>query len=75
MPALGTLFLLLGCLVQSQYEGFCLDLLCLVCHVWMLSLGNLLLFEGKWGRVDLEERGDKRNKQDENCDQEIRINF
>ena len=45
------------------------------CHVWMLSLGSLLLSGGKWGRVDLEERGDKRNKQDENCDQEIRINF
>jgi hypothetical protein len=30
LSALGTLFLLIGCFVQLQYEGFCLVLLYLV---------------------------------------------
>lgn len=53
LPAPGTLFLLLGCLVQLWYEGFCLVLLNLFCPVW-LSLGGLLFSEGG---VDLGERG------------------
>lgn len=53
-PALKTLFLLLGCLVQPLYEGLCLVvvyriLLCLV----VVSLGACSLLKGNRGRMDL----------------------
>lgn len=56
----GTLFLLLGYLVQLQCEGFCLLLLYFVFLVWLLSLEGSFLM-GDRGRVDLEERGTGRS--------------
>jgi hypothetical protein len=44
LPALQTLLLLLGWLVQLCCEGLCLVLSSLVCSVWLLSLEGLLLF-------------------------------
>lgn len=42
LSALGILFILLGSLVQSQCEGFCLVLFyILLCHVWLMFLGGL----------------------------------
>lgn len=35
---------LLGCLVKTPYEGFCLAMLC---PVWMMSLGGLPFSEGE----------------------------
>lgn len=62
LPALGTLFLPLGCLVQLQHAGFCLALLCFVLSFWALVLYKPALFwrghggkiwewrgEGRWG--------------------------
>lgn len=48
-PALRILFLLLGCLIQSQYERLCLVLLYLVVQ-W-------IFLEGIKGRVDLRKIG------------------
>jgi hypothetical protein len=46
LPVLGgTLFLLLGCLVQPQHEGFFLVILSFYCPVWLLCFGDLLFFE------------------------------
>lgn len=46
LPALGTLFLLLGCLVKPCYGGFRFALpSCILCAVWLSFLGNLLFSE------------------------------
>lgn len=48
LPALGTVFLLLGCLVQPWIGEFALSYSsCFVLFVW-LPLGSLLFSEGKW---------------------------
>lgn len=58
----GTLFLLLGYLVQLQCEGFC-HLLYFVFLVWLLSLEGLLFSDGRQresgsgGEGDWEELG------------------
>lgn len=39
MPAFGTLFFLLSCCVQLQYDGlFCFIFYISFCHIWLLSL-------------------------------------
>lgn len=55
-PALGMLFLLLGCLIQPQYEDFCLFLLYLVLCLVVVSWRHALFWEGKWiwGAEELE---------------------
>jgi hypothetical protein len=59
--ALKTLFLLLGCLIWPQYEGFHLSYYILFCLVWLLSLGGLIfLLKRKWsgsGSGGREEAG------------------
>ena len=53
--SLGTLRLLLGCLVQTSCKSFSLSYCMLLCHVWLLSLGGLLFSEGKQrGRISGE---------------------
>lgn len=46
----GTLFLLLGCLVQLWYEGMCLSYYSLLYPVHLISLVCLLFSKGKWRR-------------------------
>ena len=48
LPALGTLFLLLDCLVLSQDDGFCLVLLYLVFCLAIVSCFFEHKMEGKW---------------------------
>lgn len=52
LPALGTLLLLLGCLIQPRFGGICFVLLC---PVWLLSLRRLHFsekeMEGEWIRA------------------------
>lgn len=52
LPAVGVLSLLLGCLVQLRYQGFCFvllypALLFLLCPVGLLSFKGLLFCEGE----------------------------
>ena len=58
MPPIGSLFLLLGCCSQLQYDGFCFILLyfVLLCLV-VLSLRGLLFSEGNLKRSGSEEGG------------------
>lgn len=61
LPAVGVLYLLLGCLVQLRYQGFCFVLLYpvllfLLCPVGLLSFKGLLFCEGKKKRVRVELR-------------------
>lgn len=65
-PAFGTLFLLLGCLVQFWYEGLCLVFLWLVMLCSSDVLGRPVLFwretssrSGEWGRRELRVEGGK----------------
>lgn len=44
LPARGTLLLLMGCLFQTLYDGFCLVLLLLILSNLQLSFEGLLLF-------------------------------
>lgn len=55
--ALGTLCILLGCLIYPQYEASALSCCILFYCVPVLSLGDLQLFEGKQREVGLKERG------------------
>lgn len=56
LNSLVTLSLLsLSHLVHPQYESFCLVLGTFICDVWLLSLGDLHLSEGKQGGVNLRE--------------------
>jgi hypothetical protein len=59
-PAPGTLFLLLGCLVQPRYEGlfFCLIVSCFVMFSCCL-LEACFFLKGSGRIVDLGERGGK----------------
>ena len=63
LPALGTLFLRLGCLIRFCCKGLCLVLLSLLCHIWLLSLGSLVSSDERW-RVDpgVREVGERREK-------------
>lgn len=47
LSVLGTLFLLLGCLIQLCCEGFALSYCVLLCHVWFLSIEGLLFSYGR----------------------------
>lgn len=77
--ALENLFLVLGYLVWSQYEGFCLVLLDLVFFfffpVWLFSRGGLLFSEEEtkrewiWGTDKLWKAGRGRRKR--NCGQNV----
>jgi hypothetical protein len=60
-PVPVTLFLVLGCLVQSQYEGFYLVLLyhVLSCQ-GVISWMTVLFSRGNQGKVDLGEREGER---------------
>lgn len=58
----GTLFLLLGYLVQLQCEGFCLLLLYLFSLFGCCLLKACSFLMGDRGRVDLEERGTGRSR-------------
>lgn len=54
LPALGTLFLLLGCFVQPRYEGFCLVALYLVLScLAVVSCRPDLFWRGNGRGVDL----------------------
>lgn len=72
--ALGTTFLLLGCLTYPCYEGLCQVYCILLCHVLLISLRVLLFFEGKlqrsglWGGVkgEIGRSGGRKN-----CGQDI----
>lgn len=67
LPALGPIFLLLGCLVSSKYDGILLVLLYLVLWCWLLSLRGQLISEVKeregerimdgWGLWGSSKRG------------------
>lgn len=46
LPALEIPFLLLGCLVQPQYDA--LSYYILFCFIFLLPLGGLLFFENNW---------------------------
>ena len=48
LPALGTLFLLLGFLPNLDTWISALSYCILLCHVCLLSLGGLLFSERKW---------------------------
>lgn len=52
LPALGTLFLLLACLVQPQEESFALSWCILLCSIWLSSLEGLFFSEEE---MDLED--------------------
>lgn len=70
LPALGTLFLLLGCLVQHLYKVvFALSDCILFCPFWLLSLGCQLYSEKETEWVDLGKRegggGARRNEMKE----------
>lgn len=58
LNSLVTLSLLLCHLVQPQYESFCLLLGIFICDIWLLSLGDLHLSEGKQRRSEC--RGERR---------------
>lgn len=70
------LFFLLGCLIQAQYQGFCLALLypilfCLTAIFWRPAL----FLKRKWG-VDLEKKGGvcwgpRRSGMRGNCDWDV----
>lgn len=57
LPSLETIFLLLGCLAQPQYQGYAQFYYILLCYVWLISLGDLLFSEGKWRRSRSGEEG------------------
>lgn len=66
------LFLLLGCLVQTGYEGFALSYCSLFCLIWLWSLGGPLSSEEEmegecvWGRGEVAV-GDERHRNRTNC--------
>jgi hypothetical protein len=61
-PALGTLFLLLGYLVQPWYEGFCLILLYFVLpHLLVVSWRPALFWREMEGEL-MERGGTRRNR-------------
>lgn len=56
-PVLGTLFLLLGCLVQPRYKGLCPVLqYILLGHVWWIALEKKQKRSESGGDVMWEER-------------------
>jgi hypothetical protein len=63
LSALGVLLPLLSCLVQCQYEGFCLVLLCLSCFVLSgCGVLDILFLERKqrdmWSKGDVGSLGE-----------------
>lgn len=48
LPALRTIFLLLGYISQPQHEGFVTFYCILFCPVWRQSFGDLIFYEEEW---------------------------
>ena len=55
LPALGTLFLLLGCLIQPGMKAFALSSSMLFCPIWHVFLEACSFLKGNRERVDLGE--------------------
>lgn len=54
LPAFGTLFFLVAALSSLTVRAIALFYYILLCCIWLLSLGVLLLSKGKRGVVDLK---------------------
>lgn len=61
-PALGILFFLLGCFFFALTWGSVFSLIVMLCHVWLKSLGGLIIFKRQkeeeqiWGRTEVVGR-------------------
>lgn len=73
LPALGTFFLLLGCLTSSlNIRDFTLSYCILFCSVWLSSFGNLFSEEEMNESVrDKRWRGAQNSEGKDNCGQDI----